>query len=64
MEQMVLELFRDSQISSGKAAEVLGMTKGQFIDMLSQRRIPYLDWDADELAHEVDVAVAAVSHRE
>lgn len=58
-EWMVLQLFRDSQISSGKAAQILGITKGAFIDMLHHSNIPYLDWSANELAQEVTAAMNA-----
>ncbi len=61
IEWIVLELYREGVISSGKAAELLGMTKGYFIDFLHQRNIPYLNWSDDELAREVDVAVAAIT---
>jgi predicted HTH domain antitoxin len=54
---MVLELYRDGSISAGKAAEFLGVSKVHFLDMLHQRNIPYLDWNDDELTHEVDVVV-------
>jgi predicted HTH domain antitoxin len=62
-EWIVLELFRDGKISAGKSATVLGIPKGQFINLLSQYRIPYLDWDADELAQEMWVATTAMSHK-
>ncbi len=63
-EWLVLALVQDGQISTGKAAEILGMTKGQCIAMLSQHRIPYLDWDTNELADEERVAMNAVSQQE
>jgi predicted HTH domain antitoxin len=63
-EWLVLALVQDGQISTGKAAEILGMTRGQCMDMLRQHRIPYLDWDSDELADEERVAMHAVSPQE
>ncbi len=48
-EWVVLELYRDGSVSAGKAAELLGISKPYFLNFLSQRNIPYLDWDADEL---------------
>jgi predicted HTH domain antitoxin len=49
-EWVLLELFQEGKISSGKAAEVMGLSKAQFLDLLSQRNLPYLDaegsWEA------------------
>lgn len=36
----VIEWFREGRISSGKAAELLGMSLNEFIDMLGKKRIP------------------------
>ncbi|MGB8643783.1 MAG: UPF0175 family protein [Anaerolineae bacterium] len=59
-EWVAFELFREGQISAGKSAEILGITKGQFISLLAQRGIPYLDLTAEELKHDLDTAVGAV----
>jgi predicted HTH domain antitoxin len=59
-EWMALELFREGHISGGKAAEILGLTKSQFIDLLNQREIPYLDLGSEELAKEQATAIAAM----
>lgn len=58
-EWVVLELFLEGRISAGKAAEVLGMPKAQFLDLLNQRNLPYLDADLEELEREVAAAEAA-----
>jgi predicted HTH domain antitoxin len=58
-EWLALELFREGHISAGKAAEWLGLSKSQFIDLLDQRAIPYLDLSQVELAEDVAAAVAA-----
>jgi predicted HTH domain antitoxin len=58
-EWLVLELFREGSISAGKSAELLAMTKAQFIDLLDRHDIPYLDMNPVELAQDVAVAVAA-----
>lgn len=63
-EWMALELFRESQISAGKAAEILEITKSQFIDLLNQREIPYLDLSPEELIEEQAAAMAAVKRAE
>jgi len=46
---IVLELFREEKLSSGKAAQVAGLSKADFIDELGRRGIPYFtktpeDW--------------------
>jgi predicted HTH domain antitoxin len=55
----VLELFQEGKISAGKAAEVLGLSKAQFIELLNDRNLPYLDADLKELEREVAAAEAA-----
>lgn len=47
-ELMVLELYRRGQISSGKAAELLGMTRWGFVPYAARLGIPYFDMTEDE----------------
>lgn len=63
-EWMALELFREGYVSAGKAAEVLGLSKSQFIDLLDQRGVPYLDLNPRELAEDLDMAMAAMEKGE
>lgn len=58
-EWVVLELFQEGEISAGKAAEILGMTKARFLDLLDQRNLPYLDACPRDLKRELAVAEAA-----
>jgi predicted HTH domain antitoxin len=53
-ELIVLELYREGAVSSGKAAQLLGMPRGDFIRYASARGIPYLQLDAEELRREVE----------
>lgn len=53
---LVLELFREGYISSGKGAELLGLSKAQFIPLLAQQHLNYFT----ELPEEVDAEVAEV----
>ena len=51
-EMIVLELYRRGAISSGKAAELLGMERIDFIKHASRLGIPYFaltqdEWDAE-----------------
>ena len=47
-ELIVLELYRRGTISSGKVAELLGMSRWEFIHHASQLRIPYFAMTEDE----------------
>jgi predicted HTH domain antitoxin len=53
-ELIVLELYRQGEISSGKAAELLGLGREQFIRQASERGIPYFQLDGEELQRELD----------
>lgn len=63
-EWLTIELFREGEISMGKAAEMLGITKTQFILLLDQRGIAYLDATPEELMSDIAVASAAASRTE
>ncbi|MBI3801979.1 MAG: UPF0175 family protein [Deltaproteobacteria bacterium] len=47
-ELIVLELYRRGTISSGKAAEFLGMSRWEFISHASRLGIPYFAMTEDE----------------
>jgi predicted HTH domain antitoxin len=51
-EMIVLELYRRGSISSGKAGELLGMPRIDFIKHASRLGIPYIDMTEDEWAAE------------
>lgn len=53
-EWLVLSLFTESRISSGKAAKLLGITRIEFLHLLQLRGIAYIDYTAEELAEEFD----------
>lgn len=50
---IALELFREGRISSGKAAELLGRSKAEFIGLLDQHGIAYFTETPGELAAQV-----------
>jgi len=52
-EAAVLELYREGKISSGKAAEILGMDRFEFIRYAGMKGIPYIRITPDELEEEV-----------
>jgi predicted HTH domain antitoxin len=52
-ELLVLELYRLREISSGKAAELLGMERFEFVRYVSRLGIPFLDMDNTEFQEEI-----------
>ena len=52
-EMIVLELYRRSLISSGKAATLLGISRLDFIQRASELGIPYFRFTEDEWQAEV-----------
>lgn len=53
-ELIVLELYRQGEVSSGRAAQLLGMKRDEFIWHASQRGIPYLQLTPEELRREIE----------
>ena len=53
-ELLVLELYRRASISSGKAAELLGMDRFAFVQHAARLGIPFFDMTEDELRAELD----------
>jgi predicted HTH domain antitoxin len=51
-EWLVLSLFTDGVISSGKAAKLLGITRPDFLTLLRKRGIAYIDYSPEELQDE------------
>ena len=51
-EWLVLSLFTDHMISSGKAAQLLGISRVEFLALLRKRGIAYVDYTAQELEDE------------
>jgi predicted HTH domain antitoxin len=51
-EWLVLSLFTDNHISSGKAAKLLDISRVDFLALLRKRGIAYLDYSAQELEEE------------
>jgi predicted HTH domain antitoxin len=51
-EWLVLSLFTDEHVSSGKAARLLGISRIEFLALLRKRGIAYIDYTQDELEEE------------
>ena len=49
---LVLKRFRQGAISSGKAASLLGLSRRDFLDLLTREGIPVYDPTDQELADE------------
>ncbi len=48
----VVSLYRQDRISAGKAARLLGLHRMEFIRLLAEEKIPYLDYTREELEAE------------
>jgi predicted HTH domain antitoxin len=55
-ELSILELYRRKDISSGKAAELLGMARFEFVRYASRLGIPFFDMSKEELERDVEAA--------
>ncbi len=54
VEWLVLSLFSEGHISSGKAARLLKITRVGFLALLRSRGIAYVDYTANELNEEFE----------
>ena len=48
-EWLALSLFSEGKISSGKAGKLLGLSRLEFIKLLRERGIAYINYSKDEL---------------
>lgn len=55
-ELIVLGLYRQGELSSGRAAELLSMARADFIRHASALGIPYFQLFGDELRREIDAS--------
>lgn len=58
VEWLILSLFTQNRISSGKAARLMDMNRIQFLALLRQYNIPYIDYNNDELLEEFEAVEA------
>ena len=52
-----IELFRQGELSSGWAAEKLGISKDEFRELLYAHDVPYIDMSEEELRQEVEATM-------
>jgi predicted HTH domain antitoxin len=57
-EWLVLSLFTEGHVSSGKAASLLDITRVDFLELLRKRRIAYIDYSPEELSEEFETVKA------
>ena len=62
-ELIVLELYRQGELSSGKAAQLLGLEREDFIRQASAQGIPYFQLRGEDLRRELNLRQAALSAR-
>lgn len=55
-EWLVLSFFTEAKISSGKAARLLGISRVDFLDLLRERGISYINFSEEELKEEIAAA--------
>jgi predicted HTH domain antitoxin len=60
LELVALELFRQGRISTGKGAELLGISKLDFTQILSRYQIPYFTETPTELESEIAAVEALI----
>lgn len=53
---LVLELLREATISQGRAARLLGITRGELLDLMRDHRIPSGPETAEEARREIEEA--------
>ncbi len=56
LEWLVLSLFTEGRISSGKAARLLGISRVDFLALLRKRGIAYINYSSHELEEEFEAA--------
>jgi predicted HTH domain antitoxin len=53
-EALVMELLREHQLSQGRAAELLGVSRSDFFPLMAKYRIATIDLSAEELGKDLD----------
>jgi hypothetical protein len=60
-EALVLELLREAEISQGKAASLLGLTRWDILDLMARHQIPSGPETAEEMRQEIEEALRFAS---
>lgn len=51
---IIFELFREGRISSGKGAELLGISRSAFLELLAERKIPFFNYSKEDFQEEYE----------
>ena len=49
-----IQLFEEGKVSLGTAARMAGYSKRTYMELLARRSVPVFNYDADDLAREVE----------
>ncbi len=63
LELALIQLFREEQVSSGYAADVLDMSQWEFIQLLGRHGVPYVDLSPEEVRQDFQNASTFSRHR-
>ena len=63
IEGLVISLFSDGHISSGKAARLLNISRLRFLELLKERGVAYFDYSPEELTEEFQAVEALDAER-
>lgn len=55
-EWLALSLFTEGQVSSGKAAVLLGISRVEFLSLLRRHGVAYVDYSPEEIDEELSAA--------
>lgn len=58
-EALVMELLRDSAVSQGQAAELLGITRWDMLDLMAHYRVPSGPESVEELQQDLESVLRA-----
>lgn len=53
-EALVMEFLREHRLSQGKAAEILGISRHDLFDLMTNYHIPVIDLSPEELTNELE----------
>ena len=52
VEWLVFSLFTEGRVSSGKSAQLLGISRVEFLELLRKRGVAYINFTPEELSEE------------
>ena len=53
---LALKCFKEKVLSLGRASELSGLSKWDFIEYLSENEVPVVDYDQDEMRREFETS--------